>query len=132
MDSVKDNEEIIEPISYDTFMSLLTTYYSIRERADLNIKCDISIRYNKSHIEYILKPYIDTYVHGSKVTVFLRKSEILAPLSEYIARKYNGYAVSKYECIGNLETSGTYIKNSVPHVTGINLYCEKTKKLVRK
>ena len=132
MNSVKNEDEIIEPISYDTFMSLITTYYSIKERTDLNIKCDISLRYNKSILEYILKPYIDSYVHGSKVTVFLRKSEILAPLNEYIAKKYDGYSVSKYECVGRLETVGTYIKNSVPYVTSINLHCNKTKKLVRK
>ena len=118
-------------LTKEEFLNTLSIYYSIKERRDLIVKDNLKIKYIKGMEEIDIKLYIDMYIKGDKITIFLNKKDIMEALVAYINNL--GYELIDFKYMGGVRHTGYYVEENTPIFEGVNIQVkEKDKKLVRK
>ena len=121
-------EELI--IKNDELINILSTYYSKLKNKIIIIKSKTHINYKKREPQIEVKFFYDNNINGTKVTTFIKESEIKAILTEYLSIK--NYTLVDYTYVGNIKNTGYYADYDAPHFEGIKIYYDKNKNLSKK
>lgn len=77
-----------------------------------------------------IKFYYERYIKDSKITVFIKESEIRLILENYLNSL--GYTLVNYSYIGNIRHTGYFVDNDTPFFEGVKIIYNKNKIQKRK
>ncbi len=119
------NKEL--PISRNDLLQMLSEYYSIKERRDLEVKDSLKIRYVKGEKIVDIKFYAEIYIRGVKFDIFLKDKDIREVLYNYA--KNMGYILESYGYISNVKERKNSFGDVIPEFEGVMLYMHEKEKV---